>query len=76
MNLVDSFTCLFCDRKETMVHAFPECKNVIRLWRSFECWVRVISRHFKLSDTDKIVGTLPMNITVNTVILGAQEIIY
>ena len=36
----------------------------------------MIDRHFKLSDIDKIFGTLPMNITINTVILAAQEIIY
>ena len=38
----------------------------------------MIDRHFKLSDIDKILvfGTLPMNITINTVILAAQEIIY
>ena len=36
----------------------------------------MIDRHFKLSDGDKIFGTLPMNITIHTVILVAQEIIY
>ena len=36
----------------------------------------MIDRHFKLSDIDKIFGTLPMNITINTVILAAQDIIY
>ena len=33
-------------------------------------------RHFKLSDIGKIVGTLPMDLTINTVILAVQEIIY
>ena len=36
----------------------------------------MIDRHVKLSDVDKIFGMLPMNITINTVILAAQEIIY
>ena len=76
MNLVDSFTCLFCNREETVVHAFLECKSVTRLSRSIACWIReVIGRHFKHSDVDKIFGTLPMNIPVNTVILACQEII-
>ena len=77
MNRDDSFTCLFCNREETVVHAFLECKHVTRLSRSIACWIReVIDKHFKHSDVDKIFGTLPMNIPVNTVILGCQEIIY
>ena len=37
----------------------------------------MIDRQFKLSDVDEICGTLPMNITLNTVlILAAREIIY
>ena len=36
----------------------------------------MIDRHFKLSDVDKIFGTLPMNIKVNTVILATKEITY
>ena len=36
----------------------------------------MIDRRFKLSDEDKIFGTLPINITINTVSLAAQEIIY
>ena len=36
----------------------------------------MIDRHVKLSDVDKIFGMLPMNITIITVILAAQEIIY
>ena len=53
-----------------------ECENV-RFWRSIEGWIRrVIDRHVKLSDVDKIYGMLPMNITINTVILAAQEITY
>ena len=34
----------------------------------------MIDRDFKLSDVDKMLGTLPMNITINTVILAAQII--
>ena len=61
-------TCLFSNREETVVHAFLECENVTRLLRSNECWIRrVIDRHFKLSDVDKIFGIFPINITVNTV---------
>ena len=34
-------------------------------WSSIECWIRrLIDRHFKLSVADKIVGTLPINITI------------
>ena len=77
MNLADSSTYLFCNREETVVHAFLECENVTRFWRSIECWIRrVIDRHFKLPNVDTIFGTLPMNITINTVNLAAQEIIY
>ena len=77
MNLADSSTCLSCNRKETVVHAFLDCENVTRFWRSIECWIRrVIDRNFKLSYIDKIFGTLRMNNTTNTVILSAQEIIY
>ena len=66
----------FCNRGETVVHAFLECENV-KFWRSIAGWIRrVIDRHVKLSDVDKIFGMLPMNITINTVILAAQEIIY
>ena len=36
---------------------------------------RGIDRHFKRLHVDKIFGTLPMNITINTVILATQEII-
>ena len=32
-----------------------------------------IDRQVKLSDVDNICGTIPMNITVNTVILAAEE---
>ena len=32
--------CLFCNSYETVVHAFLECANVIRLWRSIGCWIR------------------------------------
>ena len=54
-----------------------ECEHVVRFWRSIEGWIRrVIDRHFKPSDVDKISGTLQMNITIKTVILSAQEIIY
>ena len=71
------FQDFFCNREETVVHAFIECENVVRFWRSIEGWIRrVIDRHVKLSDVDKIFGMLPMNITINTVILAAQEIIY
>ena len=77
MNLADSSTCLFCNREETVVHAFFEWENVTRFWGSIECWIRrVIDRQSKLSYLDKIFGVLPMNITINTVILAAQEIIY
>ena len=36
----------------------------------------MIDRHFKLSDMDKIFGTVPMNIAIDTVILAAHEKIY
>ena len=36
----------------------------------------MIERHFKLSDEDKISGTLPMNINIDTVISAPHEIIY
>ena len=36
----------------------------------------MIDRRFRLSDEDKIFGTLPINITINTVSLAAQEIVY
>ena len=48
-------------------YAFLECKNVARFWRSIEDWIiirRVIDGHLKLSDVDKIFGTLPINITI------------
>ena len=66
MNLVDSSTCLFCNREEIVAYVFLECENVTRSWRNIECWIRrVIERHFRLSDADKIFGTLPISITVN-----------
>ena len=67
MNLTDLSTCLFCNREENTVHAFFECENVARFWRSIEDWIitrREIDGHFKLSDVDKIFGTLPINITI------------
>ena len=36
----------------------------------------MIDRQFKLSDVDKIFGTLPMNSTISTMILTRQEMIY
>ena len=72
MNLADSSTCLFCNRGETVVHAFLECENVNRLWS-----IRiVIDRNFTVSDVDQIFCTLPINFTINTVNLATQEIIY
>ena len=60
MNLADLSTCLFCNRGEAAVHAFLECENVTRFWRSIECWIRkVIDRQFDLSNLDEIFGTLP-----------------
>ena len=35
-----------------------------------------MDRNFKLSDVDKIFGTLPIDITMNTVILAAKGIFY
>ena len=56
-----------------MLCSMLECENVVRFWRSIEGWIRrVIDTHFKLSDVDKIFGTLQMNITIKTVILSAQ----
>ena len=77
MNLADLSTCLFCNREDTVVDAFLECESATSFWRSIECWVRrVIDRHFKLLDGDMIFGALPMNITIDTLISAAQEIIY
>ena len=77
MNMADSFTCLFCDREEAVAHAFLECENVTSFLRSIECWMRrMIDRQFKLSDVNDNFGTLPMNITLNTVSLAAQEMFY
>ena len=33
----------------------------------------MIDSHFKLLDVDKIFGTVPMNIAIDTVILAAHE---
>ena len=77
MNLADLSTCVFCHREGTVVHAFLRCENVARFWRSMEGLMRrVIDRHFRLSDVDKISDTLPMTITTDTVILATQERIY
>ena len=77
INLADSSKCLSCNKEETVPHAFRECENVTRFWRSIAfCIRRSIGKHFKLSDVDKIIGTLPINITISTVILAAQEIIF
>ena len=40
MKLIDSSKCLSCDIEDTVVHAFLECKNVRRLSRSFQYWIR------------------------------------
>ena len=75
MNLADSSRCLFCNG-EAVVHAFLECENVTRFWRSIECWKeeRLIDMHFKLLDVDYIFGTFPMNITISNVILKNRQI--
>ena len=76
-NLADSSACLFRNREEAVIYAFLECGNAARFWRSIEGWIRgMIDRHFKLSDVDKIFSIVPLNITINTVILATQETIY
>ena len=73
--VIDSFICLFRNREEMAVHDFFITDMLEVGGGALNVLFRImIDRHFKLSDEEKIVDTLSINITTN-VILAAQEII-
>ena len=49
--------CINCVGKESLIHAFLECKNMTDQWRSIELWLRDnLNQHVKISEIVKTSG--------------------
>ena len=78
MNLVPDPYCKYYSEIKSDVHAFVECRQIARLWRQVEMWLRIehVDRHAKITDLKGPLGQKKENYLMNAVLLATKEMIY
>ena len=81
MKITPNTRCRICDRqKETLIHLFTECPQVVEFWKQIEHWTKnKINVDLQLSSFKIIMGHLNTDnyaVAINSLLILAKKVIF